>query len=161
MKDRNSGYILVYTVLAISLFVYIATSLTGSIIREIDLSDAEIAAQKAGMAADVGMECARYWQFDSGLQAFSTNAGTQIIRCDTPAGSVSFSTANGAAGGDCDSSKTYSDFVIPLSDGSCTTVSVTVSPMNPVTTTCMTAIRSVGHDNCANPTTERIRWANN
>lgn len=168
MQKDNSGYVLIYTVLAISLFVYIATSLTGSIIREIDLSDTEMASLKASGASDMGMECAQYWQYETGVPAFSLNAGTVVIRCDTPAGNYSFATGNGSqrlgptdpcetpSG---DTAKTYPDFTIKLNNDSCAILQISVKQKASNFTTCDVSVRSTGLDNCDNPTTERVRWS--
>lgn len=98
----NKGFTLLLAVLISSIILAISLSIFGIIIREIALSTSARESRLALYAADSGIDCAIYWDFE--IDAFATST-TADITCNNQTFTV-----GGAA---------TSNFTFTLDNGSC------------------------------------------
>jgi type II secretory pathway pseudopilin PulG len=152
MTERApSGFILIYTILAIGVFAVLVTEVMYGTLREIDTSDNEIGATVANGAADAGLECVNYWQ----KQGYPFNSSTPgvTIRCESSAGAATLTTLD-----DTDAvceDHTYPTITMPFPGGAC--AQITIQTVAAGGAYCEINATVIGMDNCASPTTYRTR----
>ena len=159
-NETSHGYILLYTILAASLFAVLATGVLVSTLRELELSDQSIEAAKARWAAEAGVECIHYWDRDGDFSALDTTVeGFVDISCVTETGTVEVFRKDFAGTSECE--KWGHEFLInPIFAGgtSCAEVRVEVVPLEFYEQACKVKITSRGFNNCNTREVERIVW---
>lgn len=158
---KNRGYILLYTILAASLFAVLATGILAVTLRELDLSEQSIEAAKARWAAEAGAECIQFW--DRGLPASALNTtvpGFINISCVTEGATVIEEFTKDAEGtAECVGwDRTF--LINPIFAGgtSCAEVRVEIEPIAVFPEACKVKIRSRGFNDCTTRAVERIVW---
>lgn len=170
--EEDRGYILAFTVIIIGGLLTLSVASTRTTLNELSVSEDSLAAVRALVAAESGVECAL-------LFASQTVGGESYdgsFRLDEPGVTVSCPTLGSnpfdnrfdvgspvaiepprcipTAIGD---TYAYPEFTIELDDGSCANVTVNAR-LDPIfEDVCRFNIASRGVDNCANPTVQRGR----
>lgn len=129
----KNGFLLLLTVLIVSVILSLSLSVGNTVLNQIKLSGTGRESQIAFYAADAGAECALYW--DLKQNAFSTTT-TSSITC------VNGNFTVGGSGA--------SNFVLNFDNNSCAKVKVEKS-WNAATNSELTAIESLGRDKTGNP----------
>ncbi len=156
-RKREQGYILIYTVIAITVFAVLATQLTQSTFRELNIVDRELTALLANGAVDAALECILYWNDNPDtIYAFNTNTAAYDVTCESRTSSVTFTTSDEDYGGSTCNDKTYNAFTLELSNGSCAHAVVSVEQLEGGYA-CKTIVDIEGLDDCDNPSTFRTR----
>ncbi|OGZ12019.1 MAG: hypothetical protein A2942_02225 [Candidatus Lloydbacteria bacterium RIFCSPLOWO2_01_FULL_50_20] len=135
-KRKNGGYILLLTLLVISILLAVSTGISGISIREIVLSSFLRDSAKAFSAADRGAECALFWDrsvpqngmpytiFATGtvgiLYDYSSNLSAAV--CNNGQANMQLSASNWVVTSDATSGTTK--FSLNFSDGTCVDVTV-------------------------------------
>ena len=137
--QKSGGFALLFAILASSVLLSISLSIFSIASREILFSSFGRESQQAFFAADVGVECALYWDFRS--NAFSTSTPSAITCAgQTPALSHS---VDGSGNG-----TTTTTTNLPLgADASAPCVVIEVGKAYSGTTL-LTNVRSYGHNTC-------------
>ena len=155
-QAHERGYILVYTILALVVFILFVTQFTRSTLRELSITDNELAAIIATGAVDAGLECIMYWNDHPTMYApFNTNTPAENILCESSVDSVGMTTDDSTLAGNC-VDHSYAPMTLALPNGSCVTMQVRVEPIGGGVT-CKTIASVEGTDSCTNPTTYRTR----
>jgi len=159
-KEKQNGFTLLYALLLISVIAVISGIIIGSIIEEIRISRDESESLKAFYAADTGIECVRFYQYN--YLAFDTDQPITTRNCGIGA---NFQTGGGdPSGTDC-RSMTYNFTLDGFSGGACAEVEVKTDPITVYVlgepyVFCTLHVTSAGKSNCSGGagTVERTRW---
>lgn len=162
---EDGGYILAYVMIAITLFVALASSVVRSAVRDVELSAQELTAVQAQAASDAAIECISYWARQPEFP-FNTNTPAQPINCVMGGGSGgSFTTPTVPSATQCSplvGENAWTQTIPTLSNGSYARVTVEVQPLlvdtlYPSTSPfCSIRIRAEGYDSTG--TVSRTRW---
>jgi len=158
----TQGYILLYTILAATLFSVVATGLLMSTLRELQTSDQSIEAAKARWAAEAGIECIQYWDRIQNPSRLSTeSAGTDPMYCLTESGSSVTFSKNAENTLECEPWGATDILINPIFTGStaCAEVSFRVDPLPHYPIVCKVQITSRGYNDCTTREVERIVWS--
>jgi hypothetical protein len=158
-KQARNGFVLVYTVLVLSIMLIIGGIFADTVVKEVGISRDEAESLKAFYAADSAVECVRYLQ--NNFSAFDTTQLEDTYSCGI---GNSF-----PAGGDPPSSQCTADtrtFTLGgFSNGSCAVVTVNVIPRTIVVggaplTVCDVDVIANGRNTCSGSgkVVERTRW---
>jgi hypothetical protein len=177
----DTGYILLYSLIMITLFASIAAGVVVGMVRDLENAGLEAEVIKAANAASSGLECASKWQ-SGGALSFDTNAPASVVTCHTGGyGNICEVTGNpipstgGLSGGDCtlttiagdpgdtdaciDQTYTMKYGPIGSSDGSCVALEIHVTPNLSESLVCDVNITSRGYSDCGPaPLAERAFW---
>jgi len=164
----EGGYILLYVLLAMTLFAILASSVLKSTVEDVELGAQELAAVKAQAAADAAAECISYWARQPDFP-FNTNTDVKTFNCNTGAASADF--ASISRNQDWCTADTEPYTLPNLANGGCAEVTVDVlprlvtdlftGPSGPEasrTRLCSVRVRATGYDDCATKAVSRVRW---
>jgi len=144
-KNRNRGFVLMYSVLVSSLLLSIGLAIFNISSKELQLSGAAKGSQFAFYAADSGLECVQYWESKS--NAFATSTKTDIT-----CGGMVF---KGMGGNGYDEPSTFTIDSAPNSkEPYCTIVSVVKKDLPR-----KTIIESRGYNTCNTQSPRRVERA--
>lgn len=159
-KKQQQGFTLLYAVLIVSVVAVITGTIIGSIIKELRISRDEANSLKAFYAADSGIECVRFHQYN--YLAFDTDQPITTLNCGIGA---DFQAGGGdPSGTDC-REMTYNFDLEGFSNGACTNVEVKTDPITVYVlgtpyVFCTLHVTSTGRSNCSGggDVVERTRW---
>lgn len=159
MKKKD-GFIIVYTIIFISVVLGIIILISGQSFSEIYSARYENQSMKALYAADSGIECVRYWHQNS--HVFDTSKPQQSYSCGI--GSPFF--AGGSPPTAICEATTYNFHLDGFVSGACVDVQVTTVPQTAMIngvpiTVCSLKVVSSGKNSCTASGTnlvERARW---
>ena len=143
----NKGFTLFLAVVITGTLLLIATGITALAVKQSKISSFGHDSQIAFYAADIGLECALYWDVKnpSGDRSAFDPSASATINCNLNAANSGNSWVVGGA--------SVSSFTMTfLPDPSCATVTVTKSGSN-------TAIESLGYNNCNASASRRVERA--
>lgn len=159
-SKKQKGFTLLYAVLLVSVVAVITGVIIGSIIKEVRISRDESDSLKAFYAADSGIECVRFYQYN--YLAFDTDQPVTTRNCGI--GADFQSGRGGPAGSDCVAT-TYNFTLDGFSNGSCANVTVETEPITVYVlgtpyVFCTLHVTSEGKSDCSGGvgTVERTRW---
>jgi hypothetical protein len=168
LNSEAGGFILLYVVIAITLFVGLSASIVSSTVNQVEMGAQELAAVRANMAADMALECINYYANVPG-RVFDTNNIT------TPAGGITCGPVAGFTpmrfpGTTCVAATSSDVFGEPYqvalpNGGACADVTITTWPRQiviaggPTYNYCAIRVRVDGHDgDCGSSDAVRTRW---
>jgi hypothetical protein len=166
MDSHNDerGYVLLYTLLAASLFGVLATGVLLSTLREISLSEVSVLKVKARWAAEAGVECVKYWDSEFIPSAFNTTGETPVeISCDTlvaPWSELFVRPESGTT--DCNGGYDVPIFRMgPFypGDNACALTEVTVADNLLIPEICNVTLNTRGFNDCTTRETEIVIWS--
>lgn len=126
LNPRKKGFVILFTVLIISIVLSISLSTYNITIKELKISSSGRESRFAFFAADTGVECAEYWDFKR--NAFSPTEVTSINCAGVTVGGIG--------------EKLVNSFSLDLNNGSCVDVIVNKTDPN------KTIIISRGYNTC-------------
>lgn len=154
----KNGFILLYTVLILSVILITVSAFANSILKEVVATRENAESLKAFYAADAAIECVRFYQNDKG--AFNTTSLRAPITC----GGNTISVGMDPPTAQC-VSHTYTFNMTGFSNGSCAAVTVNVIPRTlSINGTpfviCDLEVIASGRNTCApgKKPLERTRW---
>lgn len=156
IKKNNSGFIVIYTLLFMSVLLAIFGTMLNSALNELRYSGNEADSLKAFYAADTAIECVRYYQ--KKYRAFNTTEAPRSYNCGV--GTLNGGGLSGIRTPTCQA-KTYPTQVLAgYPNGACVSVNITVGPdPDDPLNTCKLSSVTTGQDKCGNgASVERIRW---
>ena len=158
---HEHGYILLYTILAASLFAVVATSILSSTLRELSVSEQSLQTIKARFAAEAALECISYWDgkdYPSTLNPISD--ADSRISCDTLVSSVWFDRPPAVITDEC-SNYSRSFVMGPFFDGdnACAEVDIIVNQNVNFSELCSVEVAATGFNDCDTREVERTVWS--
>lgn len=158
---KKQGFILVYTVLVLSLMLIVGGIFADTVLKEIAISRDEAESLKAFYAADAGVECMRYLK--NTHDAFNTSKPRINMSCGV---GPAFPTGGNPQTAAC-TDATYNITLSGFSNGSCAVITVNskarvIDVAGVPTTICDAEIISSGRNRCSGggKLVERTRWEN-
>lgn len=159
---KHQGFVLVYTVLILSVMLVIGGIFADTVMKEISISRDEAESLKAFYAADAGIECMRF--YSNNFDAFNTKMPQGTYSCGVGA---AFQAGGNPPTANCEA-RTYNIPITGFTNGSCTQVTVKTIPRTVVLggvprVVCSIEVVSNGRNTCAAGATkvvERTRWEN-
>ncbi|MBU6390245.1 hypothetical protein KGQ31_01710 [Patescibacteria group bacterium] len=157
----SRGFALLFAILASSVLISIALAIFNLSSREVVFSTFGRESQVAFYAADIGAECALYWDVNgksqTGKDTFATSTDSinyaltsQSVTCGSDTNVTVSTPASGAPVNDANNATNQ----FSLQNAACATVSVSKS-YDAIAGKIKTTIESYGHDSCGNPLVER------
>lgn len=159
-KQDHSGYILLYVVIAGSLFVALASSILISTLRELEISEQEMNAVQARFAAEAGVECITYWQTTGWPRPLDTTGPASTIHCDTLMTPKSFTSPGPDGNPECDA---YSHVMkigpFKSTNDQCADIEIDIKQHTATPMVCTTNVTVHGYSDCSSdPAVQRSIW---
>ncbi|HVS79847.1 MAG TPA: pilus assembly PilX N-terminal domain-containing protein [Candidatus Paceibacterota bacterium] len=159
VRRVSAGFMLVYTVLILSIMLIVGGIFVNTVVKEVGMSRDESESLKAFYAADSGVECVRY--FKNKYDAFNTQVPQSTYDCGIGS---SFTAGGNPPTSQC-TEKEYTFQVGGFTSGACMNITVDMTPRtitvngNPVIV-CDTNVIADGMNTCnlSSATVERSRW---
>lgn len=150
-NKRKKGIALLLAVVIAGLLITIALAMIHIAKKDVTLSVSGRESQFAFYAADIGIECALYWDIQQGVFATSTDAtgfsGSALCGTEDIFGNDTVTTVENV---------TTTTFTLNYTDGRCTEIAVQ-KEVNSGTIT--TVVESRGHNSCAITDPRRVERA--
>jgi type II secretory pathway pseudopilin PulG len=170
-QNTENGFILLYVVIAVTIFVALASSVVSGTVTQVELGAQELSAVRSTMAADMALECASYYATHP-ERPFYTNTPAVNIICGP---GMNFNSYNGAANVNqlCVADSAFVSPDLTLSDGSggvsCARIGITTRPrtirvqtggstFGPYYYFCAHEIRADGYDGACGSENVRTKW---
>jgi hypothetical protein len=161
-QKNENGFILLYVVISIVIFMALAISVVSTTITQVELGAQELAAVRATVAADMGLECINYYM-SKPSRPFDTMSNPAVITCGP---GMSFQPERDYASTACVQSTSSPYSIGPLpGTGSYAQVIVETWPRRinisgqPAKEFCAFRVAVDGCDgNCASASAVRTRW---
>jgi type II secretory pathway pseudopilin PulG len=161
-RAQQRGYVLLYTLIAASLFGILATGVLVSTLRELTLSEQSIENVKARWSAEAAVECVKYWNSTVYPSAFNTVGDVApVIYCDTPTQSSNWGFSRPLSG--LTVCEEYPVSILEMEgffpgDRSCSRTEVTVRQNPHWSDICDVTMQTWGYNDCETRDVERTIW---
>jgi hypothetical protein len=159
-NTKERGYVLLYVIIAGSLFAALAASILISALRELEISEQEMSAVKARFAAESGVECISYWQATNWPRPLDTTGPASTIHCNTLITNESFTSPGPSGDDECDEySHTMQIGPFESANDQCADVIIEIEQHIATPLVCTTNVTVHGYSDCTtDPFTQRSVW---